>query len=183
MKFICISGKARAGKDAFGSLLYGSLTTKGKKCAIIHYADLLKFTCRMYLGWDGKKNEAGRALLQEVGTDIVRKQDKNFWVDFVANIAKFFGDQWDYIIVPDTRFPNEIERLEECGYEVCHIRIVRPGYESKLTDAQKEHTSEHAIEEAGLIPDVVITNSGTLKDLAMTALQVAEDQIKEDQEN
>ncbi len=162
-KVFCISGMAGHGKDTFAKILKQKLSAKGYKVLIIHYADLLKFILKNFFQWNGKKDENGRMLLQQVGTETVRKVNPNYWVDFIANILSMFPGKWDYVLIPDTRFPNEIDRLKEQGFDVTHIRVVRHTYEGNLTDAQQAHASETALDD--VCPDVVIDNDGTLRDL------------------
>lgn len=114
------------------------LNADGKKVLIAHYADLVKHICRAFFGWDGKKDERGRSLLQRVGTDLVRTKDPNYWVDFIIEMVQMFPGEWRYVIIPDTRFPNEIERLKEVpDFNVVHVRITRPGFDNSLTEEQK----------------------------------------------
>lgn len=162
MRVICISGKAGAGKDTVGQVIKDKLTEQGMEVLVTHNADLLKFICRSLFDWDGQKDEAGRHLLQYVGTDIIRKQNPDYWVNFLIDMFSFFGSQWDYAIIPDCRFPNEIDRLKEAGYRVIHIHVERE-MESGLTDAQQGHISEHALDMVA--PDYVIYNNGTIDDL------------------
>lgn len=169
VKFICISGKAGSGKDTLAGLMQRSFQIRGKKVLITHFADLLKFICKNFFGWDGKKDERGRSLLQYVGTDVVRAQDPDFWVDFIALVARFFPDEYDYIIVPDARFPNEIERLSDAGFCVTHIRVNRPGLHSLLTGAQQQHASETALD--GTEPDYEVENPGEMKELIKIATE------------
>lgn len=163
MKVIAISGHARHGKDTVAKMLQEQLETNGNKVLITHYADLLKYICKTFFGWDGEKNEKGRTLLQYVGTDVVRKNEPNFWVDFVADILCYFNDYWDFVIIPDTRFPNEFNRLKERGLDAVHLRVVRPDFVSPLTAEQQVHPSETALDNS--TPDYYIDNSGTLDDL------------------
>ena len=156
-KFICISGKARHGKDTTATALSFELNKKGYSAIIVHYADLLKYICKNYFGWNGEKDAHGRTLLQQVGTDCIRAHDPNYWVDFVGNIAKMFPDKWDYIIVPDTRFPNEINRIKELGFDVCHIRVLRPEFDNELSNEQKAHISETALD--NITPDYLLLNT------------------------
>lgn len=167
MKLICISGKAQNGKDTLASYMLGAFEDHGKSVLIFHYADLLKFICEKYFKWDGQKDEKGREMLQRVGTDVIRKKRPDYWVDFATNLFWMFKEEWDYVLIPDTRFPNEIERLRECGFDVTHIRIERPDFDNGLTDEQKNHPSETALD--GCEPDVWITNDRTLKDLKTMA--------------
>lgn len=138
---------------------------------IIHYADLLKFMCTSLFGWDGKKDERGRELLQRVGTDVIRAQRPDFWVDFIIEELKLFAGQWDYVLIPDARFPNEIDRLKEAGFDVTHLRIEREVMCSTLTAEQKKHSSETALDDVQ--PDHVVYNNGTLIDLTRSILMFA----------
>lgn len=139
------------------------LERDGHKVLITHYGDLLKYICKAFLGWDGKKDRKGRSLLQHVGTDIVRVRSPNYWVDFVVDILSFFDGYWDYVIIPDVRFPNELSRLKDGGLDMVHIRIVRPDFVSQLTAEQQTHPSEIALNEVQ--PDYCIWNAGGLEEL------------------
>lgn len=146
MKVICISGKARHGKDTAAAHLEETLKNKGYKVLVAHYGDLLKYICKTFFGWNGKKDEEGRHILQYVGTDIIRKQMPNYWVDFIISILTLFKEEWDYILIPDCRFPNEIERLKESGINTYTLRIERDDFVSNLTEEQKNHISETALD-------------------------------------
>lgn len=163
MKVIAVSGHARHGKDTVAKMLQEQLEADGNKVLITHYADLLKYICKTFFGWDGKKNEDGRTLLQYVGTDVVREKNPNFWVDFVADILCYFNNYWDFVIIPDTRFPNEFNRLKERGLDAVHLRVVRPDFVSPLTAEQQAHPSETALDDTE--PDYYIANSGDLDTL------------------
>lgn len=160
---ICVSGKAQHGKDTVANILCDTLTKKGYRVLVTHYADLLKYICKTFFGWDGKKDEGGRHILQYVGTDVVRQQRPNFWVDFVISIIELFGDNWDYVIIPDTRFPNEVSAIKEHFPTAKHLRVIRDGFDSSLTAEQKGHPSETALDDS--IPDAVVNNGGSLAEL------------------
>lgn len=176
LKIYAISGKAQHGKDTFAELLYQELTEKGYKVLVTHYGDLVKYICKTIFNWDGQKDEKGRHLLQYVGTDIIRKEKPNYWVDFVVDIIKFFGENWDYVLIPDTRFPNEVDVLKENFNNVKHIRVTRPNFESTLTDEQKRHPSETALDDSW--PDVKVPNVGTIDDLKVFIKEFVEYELK-----
>ena len=146
-KFICISGKAGSGKDTAAEYLQQEIEMDGYNVLIYHYADILKFVLQRLFGWDGVKDEYGRSLLQYVGTEKVRKKDKNYWVAFLCDLISLFPDEWDYVLIPDTRFPNEITYPSEYqNISVQHIRLERPNYNSDLTESQQNHESETALD-------------------------------------
>lgn len=166
MRVICISGKARHGKDTMAEFVKERLEASGNKVLIAHYGDLVKYICAKFFGWNGEKDEAGRTILQRVGTDEIRKVDPNYWVNFIIDILKIFPNEWDYVIIPDCRFPNEINSLKESGFDVFHARVVRTNFESNLTEAQKNHASETAMD--NVIPDLITYNSSTMDDFRDT---------------
>lgn len=164
---VCISGKARSGKDTTATLLESYILSGNKKVIIIHYADLLKYICTQFFGWNGEKDEKGRTLLQHVGTDVVRAKDEDFWVSFVARFLNVFADNWDCAIIPDCRFPNEIDKMKEFGEKVgaavTHLRVTRDSANGSLTTEQQAHSSETALDAVN--PDYTIDNSGDIEDL------------------
>lgn len=162
MRVICISGHAGAGKDTLAGVIKDKLVQEGYSVLITHNADLLKHICASFFDWDGNKDEAGRSLLQYVGTDVVRKKRPDFWVDHLISMFDLFGDNWDAAIIPDCRFPNEVDRLKDAGYKVTHIRVERD-FESSLTADQLCHPSETAMD--SVTPDYTIYNNGTIDDL------------------
>jgi len=143
---IPISGKAESGKDLTATLLKIELQKQGKRVLIINYANYLKFICQKYFGWNGEKDIQGRELLQKTGTEKVRAKNNNFWVDAVIEFVKVFEGDFDYILIPDTRFIQEIDRWFEEGFEVITLRIERLNHENKLTPEQRLHTSETALD-------------------------------------
>lgn len=162
MKVICISGKAQNGKDSTAEALRASLENDGHSVLIAHYGDLVKYVCKQFFAWNGEKDEYGRSLLQSVGTDVIRAARPDYWVDFVTSILELFPDEWDYVLIPDSRFPNEIEAMKE-KFHAIHIRVDRPGFISPLTPEQQAHPSETALD--GYPADHYIINDGTLADL------------------
>ena len=147
MKIIAISGHAQNGKDTLAGMLKEEYELHLNRVLVTHYADLVKYICKTFFAWDGKKDEHGRHLLQYVGTDIVRAKNPDYWVNFIIDMLKFFDGHWDYVIIPDTRFPNELNRMKEAGFEVLHLKIIRPDFESPLTPEQQQHPSETSMDD------------------------------------
>jgi hypothetical protein len=84
-------------------------------------------------------------------------------VEYIANVLKMFDNEWEYVIIPDCRFPNELYMLREWGFDVVHVKIDRGDFDNGLTDEQKAHPSETALDST--VPDVTVHNDGTLIDL------------------
>ena len=142
---ITFSGKANHGKNTAVDFLKDLLTQQGNKVLAINYADHLKHLATQYMGWDGNKDEKGRTLLQLLGTEKVRSRFPNYWIDHVIQLAKIFEGDFDYILIGDCRFPNEIKRWEDEKYKVITVFVERKGFESMLNEEQKNHPSEIAL--------------------------------------
>ena len=149
-RILCISGKARHGKDTTARYLKHALERDGKRVLVTHYGDLLKFMTKEYLNWNGKKDEEGRKLLQHVGTELVREKYPDFWVKYMAEVITLFREEFDYVIIADTRFVNELTYYsrEHYVYPVKHIRVYRPNFDNGLTPEQKNHVSETQLDNA-----------------------------------
>lgn len=163
MDVLLLCGKAESGKDTVAGIVKQVYEEKGKKVLIIHYADLLKFICKQYLGWDGKKDEAGRKMLQYVGTEVFRNIDKNFWVSFVVMTIKALKSEWDLCIIPDCRFKNEVFMPIKAGFDVKTVRVIRDGHTNRLTDEQASHPSETELDDFAV--NYEIHNAGNIADL------------------
>lgn len=178
MKVICISGKAGHGKDTAANFIKEQLDMKinhdyFSRVRIAHFGDLVKHVARVFFDWDGQKNEYGRELLQTIGTDIVRAEEPDYWVGFIADMLEFFEQAWDYVIIPDARFPGEIEHLIKRGFDVTHIRVIRENYISDMPAELQNHESETALDD--YIPDVYVHNSGYLGEFYDNLLMVMDE--------
>ena len=87
---LLFAGSARHGKTTACEIVKAKLEAHKRRVLIINYADYLKFIAKEYFGWDGKKDEKGRTLLQWLGTDFVRNRYPTFWVDIICNFIKVF---------------------------------------------------------------------------------------------
>ena len=157
---ILLSGKAQSGKDYIANIMKQQFEENGNKVLVTHYADLLKYILKTFFNWDGKKDKKGRDLLQRVGTDVIRKKMPDYWVNFISQMISFFPNEWNYILIPDARFPNEIEVIQKNpDVNVITIRINRGNFTPQLTLEQQRHPSETSLDEYGF--DYYVTNDGT----------------------
>ena len=170
-KVVLISAKAQNGKDTAADLMKSYLESKGDKVLICHYADLLKYICKTFFNWDGNKDDKGRTILQHVGTDIIRDENNrpDYWIDFIIDILWMFYDEWDYVLIADARFENEIEKIKSefngsLDYNLVQsVRVNRQNNDNKMTDEQRNHISECALDNYKF--DHYIENNGTLSEL------------------
>lgn len=173
MRVICITGKAGHGKDTYAGFLKDELESRGKRVLITHYAGLVKYICHEFCGWNGEKDEKGRTLLQKVGTDIFRKKNPDYWVDFILDVLEAFRDEWDFVLIPDVRFPNEYLGPMGRGFNTTLIRIDRPNAPSSLNEKQKNHASETSMDDVEA--DINVDNSNGIVHLRDAARSLAEE--------
>ena len=180
MKCIIISGKAGSGKDMTAHFMREKLEEKGKRVITIHYGDAVKWVLRDYFDWDGKKDEVGRTLLQMVGTDIVRARHPNFWTGIVVGLIQAFEptSNFDVALVPDARFPNEVDISLENLKNCVSVRVERtnedgtPWINPVLTEDQRNHPSETSLDVFAF--DYIVHNDeglDTLRESAQTLLK------------
>ena len=72
-----------------------------------------------------------------------KKERSQFLGRFVSEILVLFEDEWDVTIVPDCRFPNEIEVMRGL-FDTFTVRVNRLNFISPLTEQQ--HQSEIALD-------------------------------------
>lgn len=144
-KIILIAGSAQNGKDTAASILKYHFELKEKKCLILRYGDYLKFLCKEHFGWDGKKDIRGRTLLQVYGTEKARDNNPNIWVNVLIDTIKAFGSEYDYVLIPDFRYPNEYTQWLNNGYNPFTFWVHRYDFDNGLTEEQKNHRSETSL--------------------------------------
>ena len=164
---------AQSGKDTGANFFEKYMASQGKKVTITHHADLLKQMVKMYYKTDDDKFKI-RGLYQELGTDIIRKDRPEYWVQHILGQLDFIDrldDTSKYILIPDARFPNEIEGYRNAGYKTISVNVCRPGYDNGLTEEQRNHPSETALR--GYPFDITFVNDGTLEDYEAKIIEFA----------
>jgi hypothetical protein len=167
---------AQSGKDTFAGIFEEQMSKLKKKVWVTHLADPLKLMAKNIYKWDGNKDEYGRGLLQYLGTDKVRKMRPDYWVEHILGQLDLIDGDIDYVVIPDARFPNEIDAFKKAGYKTINVDIQRPGYDNGLTEEQRNHPSETALR--GYPADVVILNDGTLEDYSIEIAKLVEKLMK-----
>lgn len=176
MKVIMISGKSGSGKDQTAAFIANELNQNNKRALVIHFGDLVKYFAGMYMGYEGKKDEFDRSLLQKLGTEIVRKKFPNYWAEIVAKFISAIEDDYDYAIIPDLRFMNEFLTVKKYNKNVITIRINRFNedgtqyFNPEMTEEQRTHISECELDD--YCCDWYINNDGTLDELQNTVNQL-----------
>lgn len=152
IRLIGLSGWATSGKDAVGQVLQ-----REHHFTRVAFADPIK-SLAVRIGWDGKKDERGRVLLQRIGVAAREVFGDDVWVNLAMRQVDLLLSEGARVCVTDVRFRNEVDAIRERGGIV--FRVVRPGIE-----APNGHVSEHALDS---VPLHAVVNDGTLADLSST---------------
>ena len=126
-----------------------------------------------------------RRLLKILGTEQGRELwGENVWVNTVFSWMMLFHKDWgiDRFIIPDVRFPNELENVQRLGGKV--YRVVSDKENRFLTEEAKDHVSEKALSDDMSVYDGIIYNY--LGESTTATRPSLENQIKtivEDMEN
>ncbi len=172
MKIVCISGKAQAGKDSIANALADELCKRGNAVLVYHHADYLKYLCKQYFGWNGIKDEQGRTILQSIGTDYVRNKRPSFWVDTALDFFEVFEEKYDYVLIADCRFKDEIDTYK-LYYPTTSLRIHRVDFDNGLTPEQKTHASETSLDDYSF--DITINCPSGLENIQNYATMLLEE--------
>lgn len=161
---IVLSGKARSGKDTSLEILKRKYEQIGKKVISLYYASYIKEYAKKISSWDGNDENKPRALLQELGTDIIRNTiDKNFFINRIIEDIKVYSKFFDIIIIGDARFPEEIDYIKKEFNKVISVHINRKDM-NLLTEEEKKHVTETALDDYKSY-DYEINNDGSIEDL------------------
>ncbi len=144
---------SRVGKDTFCNALIDILLEMNPSLKVGRrsFASKLKQITHELYGWAGLRGEAyyncpeheherdvklpGLNLTPvevwvQFGTPAVREQVYDLtWVDYVLKT----DNNLDVMIIPDVRFPNEVDAIRDAGGHL--VKIVRDGYGPKMTVA------------------------------------------------
>jgi len=181
---IGICGNARCGKDTMAELIQEVLADINVKSKKINLADSLKDELRDFvdktLGIDvytdnTEEKTIIRPLLVTWGTHVRRKLDNNVWI---KQAAEKMTEQCVYI-VPDIRFPNELEWLRQ--HKSYCIFIDRMDGENIVPPANEEEAANNPILKASC--DFQLTwqtvgaeNKKMLKQVAIEVLEKTVDE-------
>ena len=189
---IGITGKAGSGKDTVAlGLLNNFPSTRDTLAAPIKrfVADVFRIPWEVVDGatpegrikreqelynWPGW---TPRRLLQFVGTELMRNNiDKDIWVKSIILRIKegLTQDPNVLYVVPDIRFPNEMQRLrDEFGDSFKMVKVIR------ATNVQLNGIQNHESEAYEIEGDFVIENNGTLAEFEIKIAQLVDTLKKE----
>lgn len=161
---IGLSGKAGTGKTTLAGHLLEKLPDSW---SIINFGDLLKQECSLVFGFplslcyseEGKNSKINgsqatvRDILQWYGTDIVRQQDPEHWVNLMIDLI---NNSTGNFIIADIRFPNEADMITD--FKGLNVRIKQ--YEEYKN--VNNHISETALDGCDIFQVIVRPKFGEL---------------------
>ena len=164
-KIIMLSGKARSGKDTTSLILNEMLEEKGYKVMNLQFSSYIKDYAKKISNWDGSDETKPRQLLQELGTEIIRKQiDELFFVKRIIGDIMVYSYYYDIITISDCRAKVEIDEPRKHFDNICAVRVTRPNFDNGLTEEQKKHFTEVDLDDYDKF-DYEIVNDGSIEDL------------------
>lgn len=135
-------GMMTAGKSTFARAAQFLLTP-------FYDAQVCSFAYDVYriayeFGWDGKKDEKGRKILQLIGTEVGREYDADVWLKYALMRLKkkFSSKEGNVALFDDLRFVNEVEWIKDNGGTII-----------KVTDNEPKDTKALLHESENGIPD------------------------------
>lgn len=164
-KIYMLSAKAQSGKDTTAALIKQIYEEKGLKVINLQYGSYIKEYAKNICGWDGTENNKPRQLLNEIGTEVIRKKiDELFFVKRIIGDLIIYSHYFDIITISDVRFKVEIELPKEQFDNIIPIRIQRPNFDNGLTNEQKKYITETQLDDYDGFKYQLI-NDGDFKEL------------------
>ena len=178
MKIILIGGQANSGKDSTAEFIDEYYRSRGLDVVNIQIAFYIKMYAKEIAKWDGDNETKPRQLLQDLGTELIRKQiDEYFFIKRIIQDIDIYSRYFDIITISDGRLPEEFASIKLAYPETVTVHVTRPGYVSRLTKNQKTHVTEALVDTIEYDYDIV--NDGTLDDLQKKAIELIQTIEKE----
>ena len=178
MKIILIGGKANTGKDSTAEYIDEYYRSRGLDVVNIQIAYYIKMYAKEIAKWDGDNETKPRQLLQDLGTELIRKQiDEYFFIKRIIQDIDIYSRYFDVITISDGRLPEEFASIKLAYPETVTVHVTRPGFSSRLTKDQKAHVTEALVDEIEY--DYEVVNDGTLDDLQKKAIELVQTIEKE----
>ena len=171
-KIYLVCGKARHGKDTFSGFLKEVYEENSKKLIITQLSKYIKYYAREMTGWNLTEEDKPRALLQELGTEVIREKlhKEDLFIKRIIDDIDVFSCFYDAIVISDVRLKKEVEDLRKAFPDLVAIHIERPNFDNGLSEEQKKHKTEIDLDDYDKF-DVKIVNT-TLEKLKEDAINL-----------
>lgn len=171
MKIILLGGKANSGKDSAAEYMGEYYRSRGLDVVNIQIAYYIKMYAKEIAKWDGDNETKPRQLLQDLGTELIRKQiDEYFFIKRIIQDIDIYSRYFDIITISDGRLPEEFAAIKLAYPETVTVHLTRPNFSSRLTKDQKAHVTEALVDEIEYDYDLI--NDGSLEDLQMKSIEL-----------
>jgi hypothetical protein len=171
MKIILLGGKANSGKDSAAEFIDEYYRSRGLDVVNIQIAYYIKMYAKEIAKWDGDNDTKPRQLLQDLGTELIRKQiDEYFFIKRIIQDIDIYSRYFDIITISDGRLPEELAAVKLAYPETVTVHVTRPGYSSKLSKDQKAHVTESLVDEIEY--DLDLVNDGTLEEFQTKCIEL-----------
>lgn len=177
VKIFITAGKANSGKDTTCELIDNYFKLKGKKIVNLQFSSYIKMYAKTLSGWNGDEDTKPRSLLQELGTEIIRKKiDNDFFIKRIIGDIEVYSYYCDAITISDARLPEELDSIKKSFKNVYKIKIERPNYENNLNDTERKHITETALDNYDDY-DYVLVNDGSIEELNEKVIKIIDEVI------
>lgn len=146
-------GSRHAGKSTVAERVVELLQKIEVPVTKMSMADPVKEIARDVFGWNGKKDDKGRRLLQVVGTDAGRSYNENIWVEKATLKVKQLANPTGIVVFDDIRFFNEANWIMQSSGLLIKLTREVPNVSAKRPDI---HASERKIN--GVEFDLIVMN-------------------------
>jgi len=171
-KIYILSGKAKSGKNVVSDIITNYY--KDKKCLSISYSYYLKDYIKRITDWNGLEETKPRELLQQIGIELIKnKINDKLFINRLLEDIEVFSYFYDIIIVTDARLALEIEIPKQRLKNVITIRINRDNIDNNLTENQKNHITETALDNYNNF-DYIIENNKDYNELKNEVIKILE---------
>lgn len=145
---ILIAGKARSGKGTIAKYLEQIYLEQGKKVVVSPYTKYLKQYIEDITGQKIDDENKPRDLLQQLSSKLIKETfgDNDFFIRRQIEDIKVYSYFMDVIIIPDVRFPREIEKIRDRFLNVFSIGVTRLHWISDLTEEQRKDITETSLD-------------------------------------
>lgn len=160
-KVIALSGVAGSGKDFLARELFI------KKHGFYNFSLAWHFKIECVVRGDATYEEVFetkpprvRRILQILGTEQGRNVwGEEIWINTTFTWMEHYCKEWgiDKFVIPDVRFPNELEYIQKIGGKV--YRVISDIKGRHMTDDAKNHPSELSLSDKDDVYDGKIYNS------------------------
>lgn len=168
MIVVGIAGRAQHGKSTVAAEIVRQCNLHGKTAVVLAFADPLRefvyaqnpFVSPVWryaeivdmLGYEKAKSSYPevRRILQVTGTEAAREVfGARFWIEQMARRVQIADDlSTDVVVVPDVRFENEVEYVEEEAGLLVHVARVNDKGQPWWSGVETTHPSEAYADEA-----------------------------------